>query len=70
MAADTKHSRVVLEDILTYTINMTGLDTSGHHLPDKFINVILGFSLAQGGQAQITYETLHKVWSILCFYLL
>ena len=55
----------MLEASLEDTINMTELETSGLHLPDGFINMLLGLSLASGGRAQITYETLHKVWIIL-----
>ena len=58
---------MVLEASLSDTINMTGLETSRHHLTDELINMILRLSLAPGGQAQITYETIHKLWSKLLF---
>ena len=47
------------------TINMTGLETSGQHLEDKFIKIILGLCLAPGGQEKKTYGTLHKGWIML-----
>ena len=56
---------MMLEASLSDTINMTILDTSGHHLPYEFINIFLGIRFAPGGQAQITYETLHKVWIVI-----
>ena len=65
-AADTEKIRMILEASLADKINMTGLETSGNHLPYEFINVLLGLSLVPGGWAQITYETLHKGWSTLC----
>ena len=58
--ADTDNTRIMLEASLADTINMTGLETSGHHIPDEFISVLLGLSLEPGGRAQITYKTLHK----------
>ena len=68
--ADTEDVRMMLESSLADTINMLGLEKSGHHLPDKFIKMLLGLSLVQGGREQITYEILHKGWSILwCLFL-
>ena len=55
-ALDTEDSKMMLEASLADTINMTGLYTSGHHLPDEFIKILLGISLAPGGRAQIIYE--------------
>ena len=58
---------MMLEAYLADTINMTGLYTSENHHPDEFIKMLLGLSLAPGGRAQITNETIHKVCSILWY---
>ena len=60
---------MMLEASLEDTINMTGLDTSEHHLTNEFINMLLGLSLAKGGRVQIKYETHYKVWIMIwcCF---
>ena len=48
---------------------MDGLETSGHHLSDEFIKMLLGLILEPGGRAQVTYENFHKKWSIVwCSY--
>ena len=60
----------MLEESLSDTINITGLKKGRSHVPDEFINMILGLSLVPGGRAQITYETLHKGWSMLWLYFL
>ena len=62
---DTSYARVMLEASLAETINMTGLDMSGHHLLDEFIMMILGLSLVPGGRAQITYAEIHNGWVML-----
>ena len=55
----------MLEASLEDTINMTGLETIGNHLPDEFINIPLGLSLEPEGREKITYETLHKGWGMI-----
>ena len=52
------------------TINMNGLEKSGHHIPDEFIKIILVLILAPRYRAQITYKTLHKGWIMLWWYFL
>ena len=44
-----------------------GSRKNGNNLPDKFNNIIPETSLVIGVRSQITYETLHKVWSMLKF---
>ena len=61
---------MVLEVSLADTINITVLGTRGHRILDEFIKILLGVSLEPGGQAQITYENIHKGWSILLWYFL
>ena len=60
----------MLEASLADKINMSFLETSGHHLPDEFINMLLGLSFAPGGRASIKDETLHKGWSMIWLSLL
>ena len=55
----------MIEASLDDTINMTGLETSGNHIPDEFIKMLLGIILETGGRAQITYEIIHKGWNSL-----
>ena len=50
-AADTEDARMMLELSLSDTINMTVLETSGHHISDEFIKMLLGLSLASGGRS-------------------
>ena len=62
--ADTKYKRMMLEGSLEDATTMTKLDMSWHHLQEKFKKMILGPSLATGVREQITYEILHKGWSM------
>ena len=69
-AAYTEDARMMLESALEENINTTGLETSGHHLADESIEIILGQSVSPGGWSQITYKTPHKGWSVIWCYLL
>ena len=55
----------MLEAYTLDTIKTTGLETSGHHLPDEFIIILLVLSLTSGGRVHIQYESLHKGWNLL-----
>ena len=47
----TEDARIMIETSLADTINIKLLETSGHHLLDKFIRSQLGLSLVPGSQA-------------------
>ena len=40
-AEDTEDKTIMLGAALSDTINTTGLETSGHHITDEFINMLL-----------------------------
>ena len=56
---------MMMEALSEDNINMKVLETSGNHLSHKLITVLIELSLTLGGLAQIIYDTLHKVRSIL-----
>ena len=47
---------MISEESLEDTIKTTVLETSGNHIPDKFINMLLGLRLDPGGREKISYK--------------
>ena len=47
-AEKTEDARMMLEASLADTRNMMVLDTNGNQIPDEFIKMLLGLSLAPG----------------------